>query len=90
MEVLQIFGSLDQEIASWFINHEPLIPTLYYENTWKAELSFLMQILEKGFWFPLWLGFILLMGQKPQQECWLLFPCISLAILSSLFIDLSI
>ena len=33
MEVLQIFGSLDQEIASRFMNHEPLIPTLYYENT---------------------------------------------------------
>ena len=28
MEVLQIFGSTDQEIDSWFMNHEPLIPTL--------------------------------------------------------------
>ena len=28
MVVLQIFGSWDQEIDSWFMNHEPLIPTL--------------------------------------------------------------
>ena len=25
-----IFGSWDQEIDSWFTNHEPLIPTLSY------------------------------------------------------------
>ena len=29
MEVLQIFGSWDQETDSWFTNHEPLIPTLF-------------------------------------------------------------
>ena len=29
MDVLQIFGSWDQEIDSWFTNHEPLIPTLF-------------------------------------------------------------
>ena len=28
MKVLRIFGSWDQEIDSWFTNHEPLIPTL--------------------------------------------------------------
>ena len=28
MEVLQIFGSWDQEIDSRFKNHKPLIPTL--------------------------------------------------------------
>ena len=28
MEVLRIFGSWDQQIDSWFTNHEPLIPTL--------------------------------------------------------------
>ena len=28
MEVLKIFGLWDQEIDSWFTNHEPLIPTL--------------------------------------------------------------
>ena len=28
MEALKIFGSWDQEIDSWFTNHEPLIPTL--------------------------------------------------------------
>ena len=28
MKVLQIFGLWDQEIDSWFTNHEPLIPTL--------------------------------------------------------------
>ena len=29
IEVLQIFGSWDQEIDSWFTNYEPLIPTLH-------------------------------------------------------------
>ena len=28
MEVLQIFCLQDQEIDSWFTNHEPLIPTM--------------------------------------------------------------
>ena len=28
MEVLQIFGSLDQNIDLWFTNYQPLIPTL--------------------------------------------------------------
>ena len=28
MEVLQIFGLWDQEIDLWFMNNEPLIPTL--------------------------------------------------------------
>ena len=29
MEVLQFFGSWDQKIYSWFMNHKPLIPTLH-------------------------------------------------------------
>ena len=28
MEVLRIFGFWDQEIGSWFTNHEPTIPTI--------------------------------------------------------------
>ena len=33
MEVLQIFDSWDQEMDSWFMNHqEPLIPTLSVKN----------------------------------------------------------
>ena len=32
MEVLWIFGSWDQESNSWFINYEPLIPTLAFIN----------------------------------------------------------
>ena len=28
MEVLRIYGFWDQEIDSWFTNHEPLIPTV--------------------------------------------------------------
>ena len=28
MEVSQIFGLWNQEIDSWFTNHEPLIPTM--------------------------------------------------------------
>ena len=31
MEVLQVFGSWDQEIDLWFTNHEPLIPTLHFK-----------------------------------------------------------
>ena len=30
MEALQMFGLLDQEIDSWFMNHKPLIPALPY------------------------------------------------------------
>ena len=30
MEVLQVFGSHDQEIDSWFTNHEPLLSTKEY------------------------------------------------------------
>ena len=30
MEALQMFGLLDQEIDSWFMNHKPLISALPY------------------------------------------------------------
>ena len=44
MKFLQISGSWDQEIDSWFTNHEPLIPTLYVfsnsclANCWRHKL----------------------------------------------------
>ena len=36
MNVLRIFGSSDQEIDSWFSNHEPLIPTLKYKTNYNS------------------------------------------------------
>ena len=44
MEVLRIFGSWHQEIDSWFTNHEPLVSTLNYSETfreilWKANMT---------------------------------------------------
>ena len=40
MEVLQIFGSWDQEIDLWFTNHQPLIPTLYYLHSLRKQTIF--------------------------------------------------
>ena len=36
MEVLPIFGLLDQKIASWFTNDVPLIPTLWFATSIQA------------------------------------------------------
>ena len=39
MEVLQILGSQDQEIDSWFMNQEPLIPTLFENSFYIFEIQ---------------------------------------------------
>ena len=35
IKVLQIFGSWDEEIDSWLTNNEPLIPTLFFPESWR-------------------------------------------------------
>ena len=46
METLQMFGLLDQENDSWFMNHKPLIPALPYTVILLFFVLFLDQLLE--------------------------------------------
>ena len=47
MEVLGIFGSSDENIDSWFMNHEPIIPTLNF-NIVKLRLKWLLTYEDNG------------------------------------------